>query len=150
MSDGEGAVFRDGEPPEPDDRDDLDDLEGWAAWARQRLHDHEREAADRTTELVRLRADVRNLKKQVDAYETVIRSKSRLTAYEPGRRVYLVNAGNLEATILLTVIDRGGLVHYRAGWWNSGRWQEAVLHESEVEVELPLGVPSPAPERRRP
>jgi hypothetical protein len=147
VTENESPGYRAGGPSESDD---CDDLEGWAAWARQRLYDHEREAADRTTELVRLRADVKDLKKQVDAYETVLRSKPRLTAYEPGRQVYLVNAGNLEATILLTVIDRGGLVHYRAGWWNSGQWQEAVLHESEVEVELPLGVPSSAPERRRP
>lgn len=126
-------------------------LEDYAIWANKELEARTEKLADLQHRLFSQEKDLAEARKKVVAYETVLASRARVAAYEPGTEVRLVNADNQTATILDVRIQRGNVVSYRVGWWAytyRGRsWREAVLLDDQVIAELPLVPPPMFPPR---
>lgn len=143
----EGGFRLTGEPEMPDDAT-VDDYLIWQGWARERIEAVGRQLGESMGRLNSQSQELADLKKKVDAYEIIVSSRRTWSFYEPGRVVYLVNAGNQAATILAVHIQLAGVVHYKVGWWTRGgpdgwAWHEALLHDSELSPETPLVAPSP-------
>jgi hypothetical protein len=128
-------------------------LEDYALWTNKELEACTEKLADLQHRLFSQEKDLAEARKKVVAYETVLASRARVAAYEPGTQVHLVNADNQVATILDVRISRGNVVSYRVGWWAHayrGRiWRQAVLLDDQVIPELPL-VPPPMFQPRAP
>jgi hypothetical protein len=127
-------------------------LEDYAIWANRELGACTEKLVDLQHRLFSQEKDLAEARKKVVAYETVLASRARVAAYEPGTEVRLVNADNQAAIILDVRISRGNVVSYRVGWWVRGgqdgwNWREAVLLDDQVIAELPLVLPPMFPRR---
>jgi hypothetical protein len=101
----------------------------------------ESRVSDTTHDLVKARRELEDAKKQVESYETVIRSRARITVFDPGTYVF-INGAKRNGLVQEVNVNSGNVVYYRVTWWDDVHsCREAWLHESEVSLESPLVPP---------
>jgi hypothetical protein len=118
-----------------------DDPTLWIVWARRKMDYLESRVSDTTHDLVKARRELEDAKKQVESYETVIRSRARITVFDPGTYVF-INGAKRNGLVQEVNVNSGNVVYYRVTWWDDVHsCREAWLHESEVSLESPLVPP---------
>jgi hypothetical protein len=118
-----------------------DDPTLWIVWARRKMDYLESRVSDVTHDVVRAKRELEDSKKQVESYETVIKSRARITAFDPGTYIF-INGAKRDGMVQEVNVKRGNVVYYCVTWWDDvHRCHEAWLHESEVSLESPLVPP---------
>lgn len=117
----------------------------WVYWARRRMEAQREQLEEQSRRIAHeasIAADTKiKLQKAEDdirAYQRVVESRKGLSIIEIGRSVSLTSDHATKVRILKALVNGGGLVRYKVGYWAERQWVEVWLDDSEIMEETPL------------